>query len=79
MVAEIAAEAGFPPGVINVVTHAPGGAAAIAHEFFASDDVRCINSDLRGEDRSRARERAGARSSAPCSELGGYNPMIIPR
>ena len=27
LVAEIMAEAGFPPGVVNVVTHAPGGAA----------------------------------------------------
>jgi acyl-CoA reductase-like NAD-dependent aldehyde dehydrogenase len=43
MVAEIAEEAGFPPGVINVVPHAPGAAGAIADEFFASDLVRCIN------------------------------------
>src|SRR3984885_237384 len=32
MVAEVAEEAGFPAGVINVVTHAPGFAAGIADE-----------------------------------------------
>jgi len=34
MLAEVAAEAGFPAGVINVITHAPGAAGAIADEFF---------------------------------------------
>src|ERR1700722_10047801 len=43
MIAEVADEAGFPPGVINVVPHAPGAAGPIADEFFATDDVRCIN------------------------------------
>ncbi|HZC51752.1 MAG TPA: aldehyde dehydrogenase family protein, partial [Mycobacterium sp.] len=43
LVAEIAEEAGIPPGVVNVVPHAPGAAGAIADEFFASDDVRAIN------------------------------------
>jgi acyl-CoA reductase-like NAD-dependent aldehyde dehydrogenase len=34
LVAEILDEAGFPPGVLNVVTHAPGEAVPIADEFF---------------------------------------------
>ena len=42
---EIAEEAGFPKGVINVVTHAPGAASEIADVFFESPDVRVINSD----------------------------------
>src|SRR5438093_3274017 len=32
MVAEVAEEAGFPPGVINVVIHAPGAAGAMSKE-----------------------------------------------
>src|SRR5277367_236963 len=40
VVAEIAEEAGFPPGVINVVTHAPGGAGEIADVFFERLEVR---------------------------------------
>jgi acyl-CoA reductase-like NAD-dependent aldehyde dehydrogenase len=34
LVAEIIAEAGFPPGVVNVITHAPGEAVPVADEFF---------------------------------------------
>ena len=41
--AEILEEAGFPAGSFNVVTHAPGEAAAIADVFFESRAVRCIN------------------------------------
>ena len=77
MVAEIAEEAGFPPGVINVVTHSPGGAAAIADEFFASDDVRCINL-IGGVKTARVlAERAGRTLKRTVLELGGYNPMIV--
>src|SRR5206468_4759514 len=43
MLAEIAEEAGYPKGVINVVSHAPGAAAEIADVFFESPDVRVIN------------------------------------
>src|SRR5437899_8966214 len=42
MVAEVAEEAGFPAGVINVLTHAPGAAGAIADEFFERPEVRVI-------------------------------------
>src|SRR5450432_3714257 len=34
VLAQIAEEAGFPPGVINVVTHAPGAAGEIADVFL---------------------------------------------
>jgi len=43
MLAEVAEEAGFPAGVINVVTHAPGAAGATADEFFDRPEVRVIN------------------------------------
>jgi acyl-CoA reductase-like NAD-dependent aldehyde dehydrogenase len=77
MVAEIAEAAGFPPGVINVVTHAPGGAAAIADEFFASPDVRVINL-IGGVNTARLlAERAGRTLKRTVLELGGYNPTII--
>jgi len=60
MLAEIADEAGFPPGVINVVTHAPGAAGGIADEFFASPDVRVIN--LIGESRRPNARRASRKN-----------------
>jgi len=77
MVAEIAEEAGFPPGVINVVPHAPGAAGPIADEFFASDKVRCINL-IGGVKTARLlARRAGETLKRSVLELGGYNPMII--
>jgi acyl-CoA reductase-like NAD-dependent aldehyde dehydrogenase len=77
MVAEIADEAGFPPGVVNVVPHAPGAAGPIADEFFATNDVRCINL-VGGVKTARVlAERAGRTLKRTCLELGGYNPMLI--
>jgi acyl-CoA reductase-like NAD-dependent aldehyde dehydrogenase len=77
IVAEIAEEAGFPPGVINVVPHAPGGAAAIADEIFASKDVHCINLIGGVKTARMVAERAGRALKRTVLELGGYNPMII--
>lgn len=77
MLAEVAHEAGYPPGVINVVTHAPGAAGAIADEFFASPDVRVINL-IGGVKTARLlAERAGKTLKRTVFELGGFNPMII--
>src|SRR2546430_15401179 len=41
--AELFAEAGLPPGVLNVITHAPGGASAIAEEVAGSPHVRRLH------------------------------------
>ena len=77
MIAEIAEEAGFPPGIGNVVPHAPGAAGPIADEFFASDAVRCINL-IGGVKTARIlAQRAGETLKRTCLELGGYNPMLI--
>jgi acyl-CoA reductase-like NAD-dependent aldehyde dehydrogenase len=43
IVAQIAEEAGFPPGVINVVTHGPQEAALVADEIFDNPAVRVVN------------------------------------
>lgn len=77
IVAEIADEAGFPPGVINVVTHAPGAAGPIADEFFAGDTVRVINLTGGVKTARILAERAGRTLKRTVLELGGYNPMII--
>jgi acyl-CoA reductase-like NAD-dependent aldehyde dehydrogenase len=75
--AEILEEAGFPKGSFNVVTHAPGAAAAVADVFFEHPAVRCIN--FTGSDKT-ARilgARAGGALKRMVMELGGFNPMII--
>ncbi|MFC0434844.1 aldehyde dehydrogenase family protein [Kutzneria buriramensis] len=77
IVAEIAEEAGFPPGVVNVVTHAPGEAKAIADEFFANPTVRCVNFIGSVKTARMLAERAGRALKRSVMELGGYNPMIV--
>jgi acyl-CoA reductase-like NAD-dependent aldehyde dehydrogenase len=77
LIAEIAEEAGFPPGVINVVPHAPGAAPAIADTVFASDDVRVINL-IGGVKTARIlAKRAGETLKRTVIEHGGNNPLII--
>jgi acyl-CoA reductase-like NAD-dependent aldehyde dehydrogenase len=77
ILAQIVEEAGFPKGVINVVTHAPGAASEIADVFFESPDVRVINL-IGGVKTARIlAKRAGETLKRTTMELGGYNPMII--
>src|SRR5450755_4651507 len=77
ILAQIAEEAGFPKGVINVVTHAPGAAVEIADVFFESPDVRVINLIGGVKTAKMLAKRAGETLKRTTMELGGYNPMII--
>src|SRR6266849_1457407 len=77
MLAEVAEEAGFPAGVINVVTHAPGTAGPIADEFFDRPEVRIINLIGGVKTARMLAERAGRTLKRTVLELGGFNPMII--
>ena len=77
LVAEIMAEAGFPPGVINVITHAPGEATPVADEFFSRPEVRCINFTGSSATGRILAERAGRALKRCVLELGGYNPLIV--
>jgi len=79
LVAEIMEEAGFPPGTINVVTHAPGEAAAVADAFFESPAVRSINFTGSSAVGRVLAARAGQALKRIVLELGGYNPMLILR
>ncbi len=79
LVAEIMDEAGFPPGTINVVTHAPGEAAAVADAFFESPAVRSINFTGSSAVGRILAARAGQSLKRIVLELGGYNPMLILR
>jgi acyl-CoA reductase-like NAD-dependent aldehyde dehydrogenase len=77
LIAEIAEEAGFPLGVINIVTHAPGEAGPISDEIFENPRVRMVNL-IGGVGTARyIAERAGRALKRTVLELGGYNPMII--
>src|ERR1700722_12202160 len=77
ILAQVAEEAGFPKGVINVVTHVPGAAGEIADVFFESPDVRVINLIGGVKTAKMLAKRAGETLKRTTMELGGYNPMII--
>jgi acyl-CoA reductase-like NAD-dependent aldehyde dehydrogenase len=77
MLAEVAEEAGFPAGVINVVTHAPGAAGVIADEFLDRPEVRVINLIGGVKTARMLAERAGRLLKRTVMELGGFNPLII--
>jgi acyl-CoA reductase-like NAD-dependent aldehyde dehydrogenase len=77
MLAEIAEEAGFPAGVMNVITHAPGTAGPIADEFFDRPEVRIINLIGGVKTARMLSERAGRTLKRTVMELGGFNPLLI--
>jgi acyl-CoA reductase-like NAD-dependent aldehyde dehydrogenase len=75
--AEIFSEAGLPDGVLNVVTHAPGAAGAIADEFVESPHVRRINFTGSTATGRKLAEAAGRNLKRVVLELGGFNPLIV--
>jgi acyl-CoA reductase-like NAD-dependent aldehyde dehydrogenase len=74
---EIFAEAGLPDGVLNVVTHAPGEAAAIGDELVENPVVRRINFTGSTNVGRILAEAAGRHLKRVVLELGGYNPLIV--
>ena len=77
LMGEILHEAGFPAGVINVVTHAPRDIAAVAEPLFESSKVRAYNFTGSSVTGARLAARAGGKLKRIALELGGYNPMIV--
>ena len=74
---EIFAEAGLPPGALNIVTHAPGAAGEIGDELVQNSAVRRINFTGSSATGRRLAEAAGAQLKRVVLELGGYNPLIV--
>jgi acyl-CoA reductase-like NAD-dependent aldehyde dehydrogenase len=74
---EIFAEAGLPAGVLNIVTHAPGGAGPIGDELVESPHVRRINFTGSSPTGRKLAEAAGRQLKRVVLELGGYNPLVV--
>jgi acyl-CoA reductase-like NAD-dependent aldehyde dehydrogenase len=74
---DILSDAGLPPGVLNVVTHAPGEAAVIGDAMVAHPAIRRLSfTGSTGTGRKLA-EAAGRQLKRVLLELGGYNPLIV--
>lgn len=74
---EIFQEAGLPPGALNVVTHAPGQAGAIADEFIQNPLVRRINFTGSTPTGRRLAEAAGRHLKRVVVQLSAQNPLIV--
>lgn len=70
-------EAGFPPGVVNVITNAPQDAAAVVERLIAHPAVRRVN--FTGSTNvGRIIAQQCARHLKPVLlELGGKNPIVV--
>ncbi len=77
LLGEILAEAGFPAGTLNVVTHAPGEAGPIGDELVESPHVRRINFTGSTSTGRTLAEAAGRHLKRIVLELGGYNPLLV--
>jgi acyl-CoA reductase-like NAD-dependent aldehyde dehydrogenase len=79
VIAEIFHDAGFPKGVLNVVTNGPGGSEAIGDEFIENPKVRRISLTGSSAVGRQLAEKAGRHLKRVALELGGQNPMIVLR
>ena len=79
LIAEVFHDAGFPKGVLNVVTNGPGGSTEIGDEFIENPKVRRISLTGSSEVGRQLAEKAGRYLKRVALELGGQNPMIVLR
>ena len=77
LMGEVMTEAGFPPGVLNVVTHAPGAVGPISDVMFEDRRVRAYNFTGSSSVGAALAARAGQNLKRIALELGGYNPMLV--
>ncbi|WP_018150966.1 aldehyde dehydrogenase [Leeia oryzae] len=77
LIGEVLNDAGFPPGVVNVISNAPEDAAAIVERLIAAPSVKRIN--FTGSTRvGKVVAALGAKYLKPVLlELGGKNPLVI--
>jgi len=79
LLAEVFEEAGFPPGVLNVITHNKEDAPEVGDEMIAHPAVRRISFTGSTEIGRIVAEKAGRNLKQAVMELGGKDPLIILR
>jgi acyl-CoA reductase-like NAD-dependent aldehyde dehydrogenase len=79
VIAEIFHEAGFPKGVLNLVTNGPGGSGEVGDELIENPRVRRINLTGSTSVGRQVAEKAGRHLKRVSLELGGQNPLVILR
>ncbi len=76
LLVELMAEAGFPPGVVNLVTGAGG---EVGDAIVESPDVPVLSFTGSTATGKRIAERAGRRLKRVALELGGKNAIVVMR
>jgi acyl-CoA reductase-like NAD-dependent aldehyde dehydrogenase len=79
VIAEVFHEAGFPKGVLNLVTNGPGRSNEIGDEFIENPKVRRISLTGSSAVGRQLAEKAGRYLKRIALELGGQNPLIVLR
>jgi acyl-CoA reductase-like NAD-dependent aldehyde dehydrogenase len=79
VIAQVFDEAGFPRGVLNLVTNGPGQSGEIGDEFIENPLVRRISLTGSTAVGREFAEKAGRHLKRVALELGGQNPLIILR
>ena len=79
VIAQVFQEAGFPRGVLNLVTNGPGASGEIGDEFVENPKVRRISLTGSTTVGRQLAEKAGRYLKRVALELGGQNPLIILR
>ena len=76
LLVELMAEAGFPPGTVNLVT---GSGSEVGEAIVESPDVPVISFTGNSATGKRIAERAGRRLKRVSLELGGKNGVVVLR
>lgn len=77
LIGDVFREAGFPAGVVNVISNAPEDAAAVVEALIAHDAVRRINFTGSTRVGRIIAETAGRHLKPALLELGGKAPLIV--
>jgi benzaldehyde dehydrogenase (NAD) len=77
LIGDVFKDAGFPPGVVNVVTNAPADAPALVERLIANPAVRRINFTGSTRVGRVIAELAGRHLKPVLLELGGKAPLVV--
>lgn len=77
LIGQVFVEAGFPAGVVNVVTNAPADAPAVVERLIANPAVKRVNFTGSTAVGRIIGQLAAKHLKSALLELGGKNPMLI--
>ena len=77
LIGELFREAGFPPGVVNVVTNAPKDAGAVVDALIAHPAVRRVNFTGSSRVGKIIAKKCAEHLKPVLLELGGKSPLVV--